>query len=179
MHFPPVTGFLIVALLLFAVYRRIRRNVGRQPLRPTRLLVRLMLLGVAGVGLLSSGLHDDALVVSSALGIAVGITLAIYALRHTRIETADDNLFYIGHPLIGLGISVLLVGRVVYRMGLIYPAIRQSGMPHSEGLGGPGALAQSLSNPATIGIAGLTIAYYLVYYAGLVAKGRKAIAGQE
>jgi hypothetical protein len=49
--FSKIGPFLVSALVVFAIYRRFRRSFGRQLLRPRRMTVRIVLLGVVGCAL--------------------------------------------------------------------------------------------------------------------------------
>src|SRR6266478_4742703 len=50
--FSQIFPFLFAALIVFALYRRLRRSFGRQPLRPARMILRIVLITVAGCALL-------------------------------------------------------------------------------------------------------------------------------
>src|SRR5574337_756252 len=79
---------LIAAVILFILYRRFRRILGRQRLRPKRMIFRIVVLAVICLLVLASpfrGLASD----SAALGGAViGIALGLWALMHTKFESS-------------------------------------------------------------------------------------------
>ena len=159
---------LIGAVILFALYRRIRRSVGRQKLRPASLAIRVIILILISGLFLSSRAVTMTGLSYAGIGFFLGICLAIYALRHTKFEFTAEGIFYTAHPYIGLTIVVLLVGRIVYRLVQIYPAMQSMAAPPN----GPHPIASSLNTPATLAIYFLSIAYYIGHDSGILLKTR-------
>lgn len=160
---PALTPLLFTAFLGLAYYRRIRANFGRQPWRPRRLAVRLGVLGLILLGLLAAALVIPRAAPGIAGGLAVGGLLGWLALRHTRTEIVDGKRSYTPNPWIGAGLSLLLVGRLAWRMG--------SGVFSA----GAAQIGQNAS-PLTLGIAATLIAYYLVHGIGLGLRMRGLLA---
>ena len=162
----PMAG--IVALVIFIAWRvvaRIRRIVTRQPLRAWRPWMSLLFFPWVGIGLLAR-LWGDPLGLAAQLGgIAAGAALAAFALRHTRFENTDSGLFYTHDPRVGIGLSLLVVSRVLYRVVQIWldPAILAEP---------PEAFLQ---RPVTLIILGTLIGYYTCYAAGLLRWRRSAL----
>jgi hypothetical protein len=150
--------YAFVPLVVWRIYARIRRHIGRQRSRAWRhwvgvvlfpLLIALFALAamvnpVAEIGLLS--------------GVAGGVILGTWALRLTRYERTDQGFFYTPNAYIGVGLSLLLVGRILYRMEQVYVV---GGAPASP----DPAFARS---PLTLLIFGLVAGYYAMYAAGLL-----------
>src|SRR6185295_18992858 len=104
---------LLVPLVLWRVYARIRRNFGRQPFRPKRLVGTTIFLSIIttliGLRALRTVSAVDSL---GALGggLLLAVPLALLALRLTRFETAADGKFYTPNTTIGLAVTLLFVG---------------------------------------------------------------------
>jgi hypothetical protein len=156
-----VLPFLImIPLIAWRMYARIRRNIGRQTLSKVRPWITIGIFPLLIV-LLSIGAyahHRAALFAAMAGGITGGIVLGIYGLRHTKFAVTPEGLFYTPNAHIGIALSVLFVGRVVYRMFVLY-----SMNPYAPL--NPGDFAASA---LTLGIFGLLAGYYVTYAIGLV-----------
>ena len=145
---------MFTGLLGWVYYRRIRSSFGRQPWRPTRVIVRLAILTIALLGLATAAVFVPGAAPAVAAGLAIGALLGAFGLHYTRIELSEGKRFYTPNPWIGGALSLLLVGRLAYRMG--------------SGVFGNG-LAQASQNasPLTLGIAATLVAYYLINGTGL------------
>ena len=42
----PIAPFLIGGLVAWGIYRRVRRNIGRQPLRPRRIAISIVIFSI-------------------------------------------------------------------------------------------------------------------------------------
>ena len=104
------------------VYRRFRRNFGRQLLRPTRMTVRLVILCVLAVTLAPAALRGGEYAAAEAVGAAAGVALALWGASRTRYLRDGERLFYIPHTYTGIAVSALVLGRLVYRLVELYPA---------------------------------------------------------
>lgn len=164
-HLPMAAIVALVVFIAWRVVARIRRIVTRQPLRAWRPWMSLLLFPWVGIGLVAR-LWGDPLGLAAQLGgIAAGAVLAAFALRHTRFESTDSGLFYTHDPRVGIGLSLLVVSRVLYRLLQIWldPAI----------LGEPPEAF--LHRPVTLIILGTLIGYYTCYAVGLLRWRRSAL----
>ncbi len=144
--------------MAWGIYRRVRRNIGRQPLRQNRSIVRLVILCLASLIVIAVGLLFNPLILAGfGGGLLPGILLGFLGLKLTRFETTDEGHFYIPDTRIGVGLSVLLVGRVIYRMIVLQGAMESPGHHPPAG-----------QSPLTYLIVGLTFGYYIVYSIGLI-----------
>lgn len=164
---------LIAAFVLLILYRRFRRNFGRQPLRPKRMIVRIVVLAVVCVLLLASpfrGLASDA---AAAGGAVIGIALGLWALTHTKFETSAAGRFYTPNGYIGMAVVALLIGRLIYRLAVVYPlvhhAVQQTAQNPQLQMTPFGAYQRS---PLTLGIYFILAGYYICYYAGVLIRSR-------
>jgi hypothetical protein len=162
---PAMTYAVLVPVALLVLYRRLRRHVGRQPLRPWRLAMRLAGVGIGAIALLLIGIAG-ALGGSMAglgvlAGLAGGIVLGSYGLRLTRFETTVDGRCYTPNPWLGIALSALMLGRLAYRFIVVRDVSQAALFADSTALG---ILHRS---PLTLAIAGLLVGYFLRYTLGL------------
>jgi hypothetical protein len=154
---------LVSALVIFMLYRRVRRSFGRQPVHKGRMVFRAALLALVGVALamLIPVAADGAL----AGGVVAGSLLGYFGLKHTRFETGENGAFYTPHTYIGLFVTSLLIIRLMMRYYVLY----RHATPLDPAPGGdPWAAYQH--NPLTIGIFGLVIGYYVFYNIGVLRR---------
>lgn len=149
----------VTAIVAFGVYRRVRRNIGRQVLTAPRQYVRMALITVLCLVLaFLRPLHavGIAYIVS---GLIIGAVIGWFALRHTVFEATETGYFYTPHLYIGIAVTALFIGRLLYRMVLVYDQAGHaaSGVPPAPD-----------NNPLTLGILFLTASYYIVYCTGLL-----------
>jgi len=161
MHSLPETfGFAgVAALVAWRVYARIRRMVGRQRLSryraPITLGIYALLLVLVALPSLS---HPERLWWLPA-GLACGVALGVFGLRHTRFEAVrGEGFFYTPNAHLGIGLSLLFVARIAYRIYEVYAG--DLAAPH-----GTVGFAQS---PLTLAVFGLLAGYYISYAAGLL-----------
>ena len=153
-----LTVLLVVALVAWRVYARIRRAVGRQRLSTVRPWVTVVVFPlIAVLVLLTSFLHP---MTGAALvaGAAVGIGLGLYGTRLTRFEVTPAGLFYTPNAHLGIALSLLLVLRLGYRFVMLQMNAQQFD-PQSMQLG---------SSPLTMAIFGTLAGYYVTYAIGLL-----------
>jgi len=165
----PVTPYLFTGLLGLAYLRRIAGNFGRQPWRPVRTGIRLGLLSLALVALLFAAAFVPGAGLSVGIGLAAGATLAFFALRHNHADIVDGKRGYTPNPWIGGALSLLLVGRLAWRMGRVDMAT----------MTGSGAGFGQQASPLTLGIAATLVAFYVVNSAGLFVQMRRLSAPAE
>lgn len=152
-------------LIVWRLYVRMRRNFGRQPIRPKRMWTRVGILTAVIVLFAFSGLRSPSLGEALIAGVGGGVVLGALALRLTQFEVDGNNDCYVPNPWIGLGLTALLLGRLLYRFMELYPA-----MLHATG-----PVAQHRT-PLTMAIFGLLVGYYIAYYAGLLIHHRRELA---
>ena len=147
-----IAPYVFPLLIVFAMYRRIRRNFGVQPWRPTRAWIRLVFLSLASMMLLVAGVLMPQTLPGIGIGLASGAVLGYFGLKHTHVALLGGQRTYTPNPWIGGALSALLVGRLAWRF-----------TRH----GGFGA-AQAAPSGVTFGIAMALITYSLVYIVGLM-----------
>jgi hypothetical protein len=161
---PALMPAVIAALIGWRIYRRVRRLIGRQPVRPRRLVMTMILFPILLVLASLSGLRDILMFEALAAGVVIGVALSFLGLRLTRFETADSRFYYIPNATIGVGISMLFIGRLIYRFGVLY---------FSTGRFDPATMQTFGSSPLTLGIFGVVASYYTAYAVGVLVWYRK------
>lgn len=165
---PSALSFVFAApLMAFAVYRRVRGSFGRQPIRTRRMTARVAIFAVLIGLMMLSGLQDIRLAEGALGGVLAGGALAaLLGLRLTRFELGGDGAdCYVPNPWMGGALTALLVGRLAWRFLMLAPAM--AGAAAATQGPGPG------NSPLTMAIVGLTVGYYLVYYAGILLHHRR------
>jgi hypothetical protein len=167
--FSRIWPWLFALLVVFLVYRRFRRNFGRQLLRPTRMTLRVILLIVVAAVLAPMGLRGGEYLLAEAVGAAVGIGLALWGASRTRYVRDDGRLFYIPHTYTGIAVSALVLGRIVYRFAAMYP----TGGLSVPGGPAPDAQGAMVKTPLTLGLFFVLIGYYVCYYSRVIWKSKR------
>jgi hypothetical protein len=152
------------------IYRRVRRNIGRQRVQPMRMRTRIILLGVIGALSLAGATRNLPLLEGMLAGVAAGVALAWFGLRHTQFERTDAGNFYTPHTWIGVAVSALFLGRIAYRFMIVYPHA------HAASQAGANPFAAYQKSPLTMAIFGAVIGYYIAYYAGVLMRSAKTPA---
>lgn len=160
---------LLSPLLALVVWRRVRRQFGRQPVRRGPMITRVVVLAAVAALISLAGLHDARLAEGLAGGLLGGLVLGLLGLRLTRFERgADGRDLYLPNPWIGATVTALLVGRLAWRLLVLAP--QGGAVPMAT----PG-MAPLGSSPLTLLMAGLMLGYYLSYYAGLLVHHRRFV----
>ncbi len=167
--FSQIWPVLTAALVIFVIYRRFRRNFGRQRLLPVRMQARIVLLLIVSGLLLPSALHSLGLLSALLAGVASGVALALWGAARTRFLTIDQQRYYVPHTYAGVAVSLLLLGRLIYRLWQAY------GMGVAGGADTP---ATMLRSPLTLGLFFVLMGYYVCYYS-LVLRKSKRVSSEE
>lgn len=146
--------FVAVPIIVWRMYSRIKRNIGRQQLSKWRPWLTMTLFPLL-VLLISFGAVSQPLkLLAMAGGIVTGALLGVFGTRHTKFENTPEGIFYTPNAHIGIALSVIFFGRIVYRIFQVYP----------DGQTNPA----DLSTPLTLSIFGLLAGYYVTYAIGLI-----------
>ena len=158
---------VIVPVIIWRMYSRIRRNIGRQKLGKWRPWVTLTIFPVILI-LVSLGAFAHPLrLLGIVAGLVVGAVLGVFGTKHTKFENTPEGLFYIPNAHIGIALSVIFGARVVYRLFQLY-SMDPNVQPNP---------ADFASSPLTLSIFGLLAGYYMTYAVGLI-RYRTDIARQ-
>jgi hypothetical protein len=159
---PILTG----AFVLLMIYRRVRRNIGRQALQPGRMWFRVVFLSIAAALIAFGASRDMNLLGALLAGVAGGAALGWFGLQHTKFEATAQGNFYTPHTYIGVAVSALLIARLAYRLVAVYPTVQAAQQANES------PFASFQRSPLTLAILGIVIGYYVFYYFGVLQRGR-------
>ena len=148
----------LAALVVWRVYARIRRTLGRQRLSKLRAWVTIAVFPLILLLLLATTLADPVAAACAIAGAAVGTALGVLGTRLTRFAVTPAGLFYTPNAHLGIALSLLLVVRLAWR----FVASQLPGLPLD-----PRAPSMA-ANPLTLAIFGTLAGYYVAYAAGLL-----------
>ncbi len=100
-----VTPYLIAALVVWSIYRRMRRSFGRQRVRDGFLWLRIGILTLLAALIGTQVARDVDLLGILLAGIAGGVVLGYFGLKHTKFEVTPEGRFYTPHTYIGLAVT--------------------------------------------------------------------------
>lgn len=142
---------IFVPLFIWRMYSRIKRNIGRQKLGKWRPWITLTIFPVVLI-LISLGAFAHPLrLLAMAGGLVVGAALGVFGTRQTKFESTAEGHFYTPNAHLGIALSAIFAGRIIYRMVQPNPA-------------------DFASSPLTLSIFGLLAGYYMTYAVGLIRR---------
>jgi uncharacterized integral membrane protein len=168
-----ITPVVMAALVIFAIYRRMRRTFGRQKVSERRIWVRIGIFAVVGGLFLLASLRNTSLLGALLGGLIGGAALGILGLRHTQFEVTPEGGFYTPHTYIGLVVTALFLGRIIYRF-LALNLGAQNVAPADQN-----PFASYQSSPLTIGIFGVLVGYYVLFNLGVLRKTKELSAASQ
>ena len=139
---------------LVAMYRRIRSHFGRQPWRPARTIIRVVLLTLVLAMLALAAIFQPMQAWAVGAGALAGVVLGTSSLRLVRVDVIDGQRGYTPNPWIGAALTAVLAGRLAFRF-----ASGDVMQPQSSG-------------PLTLAIAATVVSFYLVQSVGLLRRMR-------
>lgn len=157
---------LIIVFFSWRVYVRARRTIGRQHFRPSQLKARIAIFGVITLLLAAFALLNPLALGSLAGGLVLSVGLAWFGIHLTKFEDTPEGKFYTPNTALGLAITALFVGRLLYRFFIIYSA------PQLQAPGAP----MAFQSPLTYFLFGLTAGYYIAYSAGVLMRSHQPAA---
>jgi hypothetical protein len=169
--------FLFAALVVYAVYRRLRRSFGRQPLRPRRMALRMVLLAVVACTLMPLTLRSVHYLAAEFIGAALGIGLGFWGGNRTQFQMYNGRLHFMPHTYTGIAVSLLFLGRLVYRLVQAYTGSHVAQVASSPDPSQALAPASMISSPLTVGIFFVLAGYYLYFYGMLLWKSKHLKTG--
>ena len=128
-------------------------------LHPRRLITGIVVFALVAVLLLAVCAFSPRLLAGLGGGLVLGLPLAWWGLSLTRFEIdGTGRRFYTPNTYIGVALTLLLAGRVLYRVGVLYfsdPAVAA-------------AAPTFMQSPLTLLLIGVTAGYYIAYNAGVL-----------
>jgi hypothetical protein len=175
LDFTKFGAFLFAALIVFVVYRRFRRNFGQQPLRPVRMQIRIGILLLVGAILVPAALRSAAFLFAMLAGVMLGVALAVWGGSRTRFLRTENQLYYVPHTYTGIAVSLLFLGRLVYRLIQVYANAHAARAAATD----PGAQAflsaNMLTSPLTLSLFFVLMGYYVCYYSIVLWKSKRVV----
>ena len=154
---PALLPYAMTAGIGLMYYRRIRRSFGRQPWQPRRTIARIALLTLVLGSLVLAAVFVPGVAWAVASGFAVGLLLGLYGVSLTKVDLIEGARSYVPNPWIGGALSLLLLGRLVWRF-------THGGFAQAQSAG---------PSPLTLGFAAALIGYYLTYSIVLTLRMRR------
>ena len=171
-HF--TAALVLIPIVILGVWRRVRSQFGLQPIRRKRMIVRIVIFGVLGGLVALAAMHDMRLLAGLGGGIVAGAALGLLGLRLSRFEIDPiKGDCYVPNPYIGALVTVLFLGRLLWR----YPMLMQQ-MQGSTGASPPLSGPPVGQSPLTLALFGLFVGYYICYYAGLLIHHQRILQGR-
>ena len=167
-----VWPFLIAAIAMFAIYRRLRRTFGRQRLRPVRMGLRIAILSAFAFSLIPLALRSVDFLAAQAAGALLGIALGLWGSSRTRFTRYGGEVHYVPHTYTGIAVSVLFLGRLVYRVVQLYAGGNSAAGMDAAGAARGFAPASMVQSPITVGLFFVLIGYYVCYFSIVLWKSK-------
>jgi hypothetical protein len=158
----------IGALIVWRLYARMRRMVGRQRLTTVRPWLTVFIFPLVLLLILVGSAFNPMSAGALVLGAAIGIGLGLYGTRLTRFEATPAGLFYTPNAHLGIALSLLLIVRLGYR----FMRLHMTG-----GTFDPSSM-QMGNSPLTLALFGTLAGYYVTYAIGLL-RWRRSVRPNE
>jgi hypothetical protein len=150
---------VMIPVVVWRLYSRYRKLVGKQHVRPAKLWMSATLFPLLFVLIAFGSLANQTALVCLIGGGVAGVCLSVLGHRLTRYENTAGVLSYTPNATIGLTLLLILSGRIGFRFFQMADAAQQQGQ----------AGMQALTNsPLTTLILGLLMCYYASYSIGIL-----------
>jgi hypothetical protein len=159
----------IVALILFSIYRRVRRNIGWQQLHMRKIIFRTALFSFIGLIFLIQGALHPISLVSDVVGIGIGIMLAYYSSLKTSFEQRNGSWYYRPDIWIGSLVTAIFLVRLLSRFYRMYESGAFEGT-NGANTNGFQTMNYASGNSWSSGFLLIMFGYYVLYYILLMRK---------
>jgi hypothetical protein len=170
-HF--IAPLIIIPILVLRVWSRVRSQFGLQPIQRKRMITRIAIFAILGllVALYALSVRNADLLLGVGGGVAIGVVIGLVGLNFTRFELDPvKGDCYVPNPYIGALITILFLGRIVWRLAMVSPQLMDS-TGTAQPAHGP-AIGQS---PLTLGLFALIVGYYICYFTGLLIHHQRIV----
>ena len=150
---------IIILLLVYRIFKRVRRSIGWQQLNKKRMRISTVIFFIIGVLLLFEGGTKPLILTSDAIGILIGIGLAYFASIKTNFEMRNGSWFYNTNIWISGTVTLLFFGRLIYRIYDIYSIEKLHGLQNDAVT----SRLQSMASGWSAGLMLIKFAYYIVF----------------
>src|SRR3954468_18345507 len=153
---PTLVLLLLVPLLVWRIYARFRRLVGRQRLTKVRPWITLTVFPLLAALLAWVAYPNMDRIGWLAAGIAAGAGLSLFGLKLTSFERTSQGLFYTPNKYLGISLVLLFIGRIAYRVVEV------------AALSASNTVTGFVVSAVTLAVFGLLAGYYIGYAVGLL-----------
>ncbi len=154
------TRYLIpLGLIIFLIYRRIKRTIGFQKYIPAVMIFRIILFSLVATMVLSFTVTKTTSLIADLAGISLGLTLLYLAVKNTVFEKRQDGLYYRTHIWIELTILILFLARFIYRFYTLFTHVKSNSPEEMQNS------LQNVRDPLTSSVFLVICAYYIGYFA--------------
>jgi hypothetical protein len=125
--------------------------------------------------LLPLALRSAQFLAAELTGAVLGIGLGLWGAQRTRFLKDGERLFYVPHTYTGIAVSLLFLGRLVFRVVQIYSGATALHAANAAAATDPSqafARDSMVRSPLTIGIFFVLMGYYLYYYGWVLWKSK-------
>ena len=153
---------IIIPLVAWRIYRRVRRNIGRQPFRPKRTLIGTVFFVIILTLIAVASAKNPPALAALGGGLLLGVPLGFLGLHLTKFESLPEGKFFTPNTWLGVTLTLILLGRVAYRLSAL------TGLSHA-------AHAPSVTpfqSPLTALMFALLAGYYITYNLGVYQRAR-------
>ena len=162
-----VVVVVMIPLIAWRLYRRVRSHIGRQTSRLRRHWTAAIFFPIVALLVALATLAHPQSLAGLGAGLAVGAGLAIWGLRLTRFEHTAEGYFYTPNAHIGIALSVVFIARIAWRLFEMQEIEAHAGAP-----------PDFASSPLTLAIFGALMGYYTAYAVGML-RWRYAVRAGE
>jgi hypothetical protein len=148
---------VLVPVLVWRVYSRVKGAMGRQASVPARHWLGVLVCGAALIVTASEVAGNTALLGYLAVGTVFGIGWGVFAFKRTRLMAGDDGWYFVPYAPLGIAVAMLFAARVLYVGVDLYI---------NQGL--PQARAPFMQAPLTVAAIAFAAAYFGTLSAGLL-----------
>lgn len=163
-HMPnPVFLLILVPLVLWRVYSRIKRLTTRQRSRVWRHRTTLVFFPLLLLLLCVSALRTNPIaLLGVAAGLAVGAVLGRMSIARARFEQVGDEFYFTPHAPIGMAVAALFLCRMGWRG---YQMLTRDPLATNQGFA---------ASPLTLLTFGILAGYYIAFALGLLAWRKRS-----
>ena len=153
---PTLVLLLLVPLLVWRIYARFRRLVGRQRLTKVRPWITLTVFPLLAALLAWVAYPNMDRIGWLVAGIAAGAGLSLFGLKLTSFERTSQAFFYTPNKYLGISLVLLFIGRIAYRVVEV------------AALSASNTVTGFVVSAVTLAVFGLLAGYYIGYTVGLL-----------
>ncbi|MBS4174558.1 sporulation protein [Bacillus sp. FJAT-49736] len=162
-----------MAIIALILYRRIKRSIGFQPFKRSRLTTRIVIFSIITVLLLGTSALHPISYLYDLLGIILGSILVMYAMKHSTFEMRNTTLYYRTHIWIESLVLFIFLSRFAYRIVFMLQ------MTSNVNMNDPQNTQYYAKDPLTMGVFFLLAAYYIGFYSFVIKRGTSLLSKEK